>query len=183
VAVGLLFGSFPVQVGTSAIDFGHFDGSGNYVGLGEQESRGSPAVPTFGFGNGSDVNRFVIQNSTGNVGIGTAAPFLKLSINGGLHVGGDSDAGDNNILADGTITSTGLLTASAGLTLSSGTLTLTGDTVAGTPTWSSNQAITLSTAAQPNITSVGTLSGLTVTAAPTFSAMTLGSVLLLAQPE
>jgi len=40
----------------------------------------------------------------GNVGIGTTAPASKLSINGGLHVGGDSDAGDNNILADGTIT-------------------------------------------------------------------------------
>ena len=38
--------------------------------------------------------------------------------------------------------------------------TLTG-TVAGTPTWASNQAITLSTAAQPNVTSVGTLTGLT----------------------
>lgn len=38
-----------------------------------------------------------------------------------------------------------------------GTVTLTGSTVAGTPTWSSNQAITLSTAAQPNVTSLGTL--------------------------
>ena len=37
--------------------------------------------------------------------------------------------------------------------------------------------ITLTTAAQTAITSVGTLSGLTVTAAPTFSAVTLGSVL------
>jgi len=43
----------------------------------------------------------------GNIGIGTTAPLSKLSINGGLHVGGDSDAGDNNILADGTITATG----------------------------------------------------------------------------
>src|SRR3990172_12504929 len=37
------------------------------------------------------------------------------------------------------------------------TLTLTGATVAGTPTWSSSQAITLSTAAQPNVTSLGSL--------------------------
>jgi len=42
----------------------------------------------------------------GNVGIGTTAPLSKLSINGGLHVGGDSDAGDNNIVADGTISGT-----------------------------------------------------------------------------
>ena len=61
------------------------------------------------------------------------------------------------------VTATGLLTASAGATIASGqTLTLTGATVAGTPTWSSSQAITLSTAAQPNITSVGTLTSLSV---------------------
>jgi hypothetical protein len=40
----------------------------------------------------------------GNVGVGTTSPLSKLSINGGLHVGGDSDAGDNNLLVDGTIT-------------------------------------------------------------------------------
>jgi hypothetical protein len=43
----------------------------------------------------------------GNVGIGTTAPSSKLAINGGLHVGGDSDAGDNNLLVDGTATITG----------------------------------------------------------------------------
>jgi len=45
------------------------------------------------------------ENSSfaGNVGIGTTAPASKLSINGGLHVGGDSDAGDNNLIVDGTI--------------------------------------------------------------------------------
>ena len=48
------------------------------------------------------------------------------------------------------------LTVSTTLTVSSG-ITLTGATVTGTPTWSSSQAITLSTAAQPNITSLGTL--------------------------
>src|SRR5680860_345110 len=41
--------------------------------------------------------------TAGNVGIGTTGPLSKLSVNGGLHVGGDSDAGDNNILADGII--------------------------------------------------------------------------------
>jgi len=43
----------------------------------------------------------------GKVGIGTTTPESQLSINGGLHVGGDSDAGDNNILVDGTIKSVG----------------------------------------------------------------------------
>ena len=50
----------------------------------------------------SGTNLFPTSTSY-NVGIGTTAPLSKLSINGGLHVGGDSDAGDNNILADGTI--------------------------------------------------------------------------------
>jgi len=35
-------------------------------------------------------------------------------------------------------------------------------TIAGTPTWASNQAITLSTAAQPNVTSLGALSSLNI---------------------
>jgi len=42
-----------------------------------------------------------------------------------------------------------------------GGVTLDG-TISGTPTWASNQAITLSTAAQPNVTSLGTLTALQV---------------------
>jgi hypothetical protein len=65
-----------------------------------------------------------------------------------------------------TIQATGLITANAGVTVASGqTLTLTGATIAGTPTWSSSQAITLSTAAQPNVTSLGTLTSLTTSGA------------------
>jgi hypothetical protein len=60
-----------------------------------------------------------------------------------------------NAVIGGTLGLTGLATF-ATLTVT-GTLTLTGATVAGAPTWSSAQAITLSTAAQPNITSLGTL--------------------------
>jgi len=40
----------------------------------------------------------------GNVGIGTITQLAKLALNGGLHVGGDSDPGDNNLLVDGTAT-------------------------------------------------------------------------------
>ncbi|KKL50678.1 hypothetical protein LCGC14_2303090, partial [marine sediment metagenome] len=47
-------------------------------------------------------DRTVIDKD-GNVGINTTTPASKLSINGGLHVGGDSDAGDNNLLVDGTV--------------------------------------------------------------------------------
>lgn len=51
--------------------------------------------------------------------------------------------------------------------------TLSG-TVSGTPTWASSQAITLSTAAQPNITSVGVLTSLNVGSGATFNAPLLG---------
>ena len=49
----------------------------------------------------------------GNFGIGTQAPLSELCINGGLHVGGDSDVGDNNALIDGTLTVTGATTLSS----------------------------------------------------------------------
>ena len=39
----------------------------------------------------------------GNVGIGTTSPSAKLAINGGLHIGGDSDPGDDNLSVDGNI--------------------------------------------------------------------------------
>jgi len=72
-----------------------------------------------------------------------------------------------------TVAASGLVTANGGETVASGqTLTLTGATVAGAPTWSSNQAITLSTAAQPNITSVGTLTSVTTSGAVTITAAT-----------
>lgn len=45
----------------------------------------------------------------GKVGIGTTTPLAKLSINGGAHVGGDSDPGDNNLTVDG-LTTTDTLT-------------------------------------------------------------------------
>ncbi|KKS24984.1 MAG: hypothetical protein UU85_C0010G0001, partial [Candidatus Wolfebacteria bacterium GW2011_GWA2_42_10] len=62
----------------------------------------------------TSVERMRIDQN-GNVGIGTVAPLSKLSINGGLHVGGDSDAGDNNLLVDGTGTFTGNLYTTSGL--------------------------------------------------------------------
>jgi hypothetical protein len=46
-----------------------------------------------------------------NVGIGTQKPAAKLAINGGLHVGGDSDPGDNNLLVDGKLEVGGNVTA------------------------------------------------------------------------
>jgi hypothetical protein len=69
----------------------------------------------------------------GNVGIGTTTPLSKLSINGGLHVGGDSDAGDNNLLVDGNVT---LGTAGSGISIKEGSNATMGiaTLVAGTVT-------------------------------------------------
>ncbi len=63
---------------------------------------------------GTDTDERVrIDSDTGNVGIGTTTPAAKLAINGGLHVGGDSDPGDNNLLVDGTGRFTGIINADA----------------------------------------------------------------------
>jgi hypothetical protein len=38
---------------------------------------------------------------SGNAGFGTENPAARLAVNGGVHVGGDSDPGANNLLVDG----------------------------------------------------------------------------------
>lgn len=55
------------------------------------------------------VTELVRFEAGGNVGIGTTTPLAKLAINGGLHVGGDSDPGDNNLLVDGNLEVDGTL--------------------------------------------------------------------------
>uniref|UniRef100_A0A6M3J892 Putative structural protein n=1 Tax=viral metagenome TaxID=1070528 RepID=A0A6M3J892_9ZZZZ len=55
----------------------------------------------------STLNTGIVLTRLGNVGIGTTAPLAKLAVNGGLHVGGDSDPGDNNALIDGTLSVVG----------------------------------------------------------------------------
>ncbi len=54
----------------------------------------------FGGAGGAELARL---NATG-LGIGTTGAAAKLAINGGLHVGGDSDPGDNNVAIDGLAT-------------------------------------------------------------------------------
>lgn len=44
-----------------------------------------------------------IAGVSGKFGINTITPAAQCAINGGLHVGGDSDPGDNNVLIDGTL--------------------------------------------------------------------------------
>jgi hypothetical protein len=80
-------GILRIEGGTSTSD------TGNYFSFGGNGTFGvdAPGVPN---------GRFVVLNS-GQVGIGTQNPAAKLSIHGGLHVGGDADPGDKNLLVDG----------------------------------------------------------------------------------
>lgn len=133
-----------------------------------------------------NTNKFTVTAASGNTAVaGTLAVTGATTLSAALTYGGvtlsNAVTGTGNMvlsasptftgtLAAAAITASGAITASLGISVTNGglslsagnTLTLTGATVAGQPTWSSNQAITLSTAAQPNITSVGTLTSLTV---------------------
>ena len=73
---------------------------------------------------------YMTFDTGGNVGIGTDTPAAKLSINGGLHIGGDSDPGDDNLLIEGTTTTNSLsVTSNSDI---GGDLTVTGNVVIGT---------------------------------------------------
>jgi len=63
-----------------------------------------------------DTPTFFVDATNHLVGIGTASPGAKLSINGGLHVGGTSDPGDNNAVVDGTLQVAGQTTLATTLT-------------------------------------------------------------------
>ena len=90
--------------------------------------------------------------------LGTPSALVGTNITGtaaGLTAGNVT----TNANLTGPITSVGnATTIASGNTYTNPTLS---GTVGGTPTWASSQAITLSTAAQPNVTSVGTLTSLT----------------------
>jgi len=74
-------------------------------GAGTNNLQGVLAFSTNNTGNreSGPVERMRIHTN-GYVGIGTTNPEAKLSINGGLHVGGESDPGDDNLLVDGKVT-------------------------------------------------------------------------------
>lgn len=84
-------------------------GIGNATGLtsGKQVRIGMDFDNSYGviqtiYESGSPNQLPLLLNPEGSVvGIGTTSPEAELSINGGLHVGGDSDPGDNNALIDG----------------------------------------------------------------------------------
>ena len=130
--------------------------------------------------NGSDI----LWQAAGSVNVGQLVVNTNGSGGSSMIFGVRTNAGaltnrltiaeDGAFTFAGTGAFSGLVSANAGLTVASGqTLTVTGATVTGAPTWSSTQtmnitgnasgsAATVTGAAQSAITSVGTLSSLTV---------------------
>lgn len=112
--------------------------------------------------------QFVVFTAATNTTVTGSIRFIIN--NSGVATFGAVDGTGSLQVHTGALNAAGLVTALAGLTVSSGqTLTLTGTTITGTPTWSSTQgmnisgtAATVTTAAQPAITSVGTLTSLSV---------------------
>jgi hypothetical protein len=83
-------------------------------------------------------NNYTYFSETGNVGINTTAtPAAKFAVNGGAHIGGESDPGDNNLLVDGiadvvgTLGVSGIATINNNLTVL-GTMCVTGGIGVGT---------------------------------------------------
>jgi len=84
---------------------------GNLYGLGLNyriDGAGNPSRHLVTHSGG--VRTTVMSFVGSNVGIGFTTPLSALCINGGLHVGGESAAGDNNLLVDGTAEITGVTT-------------------------------------------------------------------------
>lgn len=113
----------------------------------------------------SKINSGTLAVAQGGTNLGSYAVGDILFASGTGTIGKLADVATGQVLVSGGANTAPGYSASpslSSLTLTSG-LTLTGATITGTPTWSSNQAITLSTGSQPNVTSLGTVAGLTMT--------------------
>ena len=120
-------------------------------------------------------------HTNSNIGIGTEVPNKKLSINditgGAMRLIYNNNIGTETIYSDFSIASTGLISFVAN-----------GGTSPGFAFTGGNVAATLSTAAQPNITSLGTLTNLvlsgTISGATTITATSFaGTLTTAAQPN
>jgi hypothetical protein len=153
-ASSFVFGSQDVSSGRSAIAHDNDNGgSGNIISIGFGTiTEGVPANPVLSL------------NQSGNAGIGTTGPGAKLSINGGLHVGGDSDPGDNNLAVDGTSTLTGAVTHTATTIYTSASIQTL---AAGSPVVASATKVIVAGSGGP----------VTTTAAPTIADGTDGQML------
>ncbi len=72
-----------------------------YIRMSTDGEKGALTIGTRNIGDPSLSYDRMWINENGNVGIGWAKPAAKLSINGGLHVGGDTDPLDDNLWVDG----------------------------------------------------------------------------------
>lgn len=115
VAAPLALGLFESTTGTNScyletkntggsLLFGQVRSTGNQIITGSLAYSGVVRATsgTLHLGGGNTIAMTAL--STGATGFGSTTPAAKVSINGGCHVGGDSDPGDNNLLVDGTIT-------------------------------------------------------------------------------
>lgn len=93
------------------------------VGLGEVTATvgDETGYLTFSTINAGALAEHVRISQTGTSGFGFTAALAKVAVNGGVHIGGESNPGDNNLEVDGTSLLTGLITATASLTYPSAT--------------------------------------------------------------
>ena len=144
---------------------------GNYIQSGQNTSGGSAAdlIITNFSQSINNSERKIIFKADGKVGFGTSAPFRQLEINDpdgnclrlsfNAPSGTSGSSGQGNIYCDQTISSSGVVTFNAVGTSSGFTFTSNSNSV----TFNGNSITgTLATASQPNITSVGTLTNLSV---------------------
>ena len=68
----------------------------------QKGAAGANFVPSEMIFSACDNNDVLFLASNARVGIWTGTPEAVLSINGGVHIGGDSDPGNDNLLVDGT---------------------------------------------------------------------------------
>jgi len=142
--------------------------SGNYIQSGKNASFGSAAdlIITNYSQSITNSERKIIFKADGKVGFGTSAPLRQLEINSSsgdclrlTFNASSGSSGSGNIYCDQTISSIGGVTFTAAGSVPSFTFTSNSNSV----TFNGNSITgTLATASQPNITSVGTLTNLSV---------------------
>jgi filamentous hemagglutinin len=171
--------------------------AGNYLTGGLISATGNVSG-NYIFGNGACLTGVItsvanINNGTSNVTIATANANVTVSVGGtsnvavfattGEHVTGVVSASGNitggNLLTGGLISATSTITSAANITggnlLTGGLISATGNITGGNLS-GTNLTGTLATAAQTNITSVGTLGSLAVTANVTGGNLVTGGI-------
>ena len=167
-----IVGTLSTAAQTNITSVGALNGGSITSGFGSIDN-GSSAITTTGtvtFGTLSDgsinIANFIDDDTFGTASATTVATSESIK----AYV--DSQVGTVDTLAE--ILTNGNTTGGTDISLSSSDITGTGNiNITGTIQSSGNITGTLATAAQPNITSVGTLTGLDVAGTPTFDGLTV----------